>query len=237
MFKSQERNTKIESPFEDKKGYLGRIVEVVGLELQPQTDWKTGEEKPSKFEVMITVEFPSVRNAEDKPCWLSKRYPFPQSWPDKPGIGDNTNLFKLFSLLVPDMLTQARNPSYYFMDDGIWDELLNQPVYIGVLMTNTGKPKIGSISTVPDFAGEVPPLENPTLLFDVGEATLVQWKSLFPWVRDVISGCENEGASKAAKALNDELEKEAAERRQSNDEGPGDEDAGPDFDEDADVAF
>lgn len=230
MLKNINRSVTTETPF-DAKGYLARIVQVVDMGKQPQSDWKTGEAKPSKYEVMITLEFPSVRNDDDKPSWLSKRYAFPQSWPEKSGIKNNTNLYKLFSTLVPDMLTQADKwPEYYFMSDEIWDALLDKPCYVGIKMTSTGKPKVDSISTVPDFAGEVPPLENPTLLFEVESGTVEQWKSLFPWVRDVITESENDSAKGAAKVLNDALKDEADERRKSTDAGPGD---GPEFDDDS----
>lgn len=241
MLKSSgNRSANTETPFE-AKGYLGRIVHIVDMGLQPQSDWKTGEEKPSKYEVMVTLEFPTVRNDDDKPMWLSKRYAFPQSWPAKSGIKNNTNLYKLFSTLLPSELTQADKwPEYYFMSDDIWDALLDTACYVGVKMTNTGKPKVDTISTVPDFAGEVPALENPTLLFEVESGTVEQWKALFPWVREVISESQNDSAKEAAKKLNEALKAEEDERRQGSDDGP---DAGrgrdmskakgePDFDDD-----
>jgi hypothetical protein len=130
-------------------------------------------------------------------------------------------LYKLFSTLVPSELTQAENwPEYYFMSAGIWDALLGSPCYAEVELTNTGKPKIGSIGKAPTFAGEVPPLENQAMIFEVETGTIEQWKSLFPWVREVISKSENESAQEAAKRLNDELKREEDERQQGNDEGP-----------------
>lgn len=194
----------VQTPFE-ANSYLARVVQVIDLGKQTQTDWQTKEEKEPKYEVMITFEFPEVRNEEDKPSWLSKRFTFPQSYPAKLGIRDNTNLFKFFSTFLPEKLVQAvRSPNYYFIEDSAWDALLNMSVFCEVVLNSTGKPKIKTIMNVPSFAGEVPPLENEPLVFEATSATADQWKQIYLWVRNIILTSLDEETAAAAKVLEEQ---------------------------------
>jgi hypothetical protein len=200
-----------ETPFQEQ-GYLARVVQIVDLGKQPQTDWKTKEEKDAKYEVFITLEFPDVRNDDNLPMWLSKRFQFPLAWPEKTGLKNNTNLYALFRELVPKGLTQSeRFPDYWFMDDNIWEKLLNQPAYVEVAYTNTGAPKIKSIAKVPSFAGKVPPLENPVLLFEAASASLDDWDKLFGFVKKMLLNALDDETRLAAQKLDNQERPEQEE--------------------------
>lgn len=207
---ARKNNEPKETPFQEQ-GYLARVVQVVDLGKQPQTDWKTKEEKDAKYEVFITFEFPDVINDEGLPMWLSKRFQFPLAWPEKTGLKNNTNLYALFRELVPKLLTQSEKfPDYWFMDDNIWEKLLNQPAYVDVAFTNSGSPKIKTIAKVPSFAGKVPPLRNSPLVFDATTATLDQWDQLFGFVKKLILNALDTETREAAERL-DKMESNTKE--------------------------
>lgn len=209
---SNRNYEKRETPFEEK-GYLARIVQIVDLGKQEQGEWR-GDKKDPKYEVMVTFEFPEVRNQEDKPAWLSKFYQFPYSWPEKSGLKDVSNLYKLFNMFAPSYLTQSTKfPEYYFFDDNVWSKLLNTPVFVEVALTNSGNAKVKSVNKVPEIAGqtiEVPELENETLLFEASVASVEDWSNLYQWVRRKILRALDEETVDYAVALEKQLPEQVA---------------------------
>ena len=206
-----------ETPFEEQ-GYIARIVSIVDLGKQPQTDYTTGEDKDPKYEMQVTFEFPDVRNKDDKPCWLSKRYQFPLAWPEKTGFKNNTNLYKLFNLVGPKFLTQSKNwPAYYFVDWNILDAMLGVPVYIEVVLNKNNKPRIVSVNKLPGFVDKssIPELETDPYIFVVEDAVETQlnaWKNMFDWQRKMIRSALDEATIEVAKRLEELVEDKAEDK-------------------------
>lgn len=190
------------TPFEEK-GYLARIVQVVDLGLQDQGEFR-GEKKEPAFEFMVTFEFPEVRNDKDQPCWVSKRFRLPKGWPDKSSIKNNSNLYKFISAHFPRYLTQAKHPEYAFVDQNVFDAMLDTPAYVEIKLTVNGNPAILSIGKLPSFVKEVPPLENEPLLFVIGQSTVEDWKRLFGWTQRLVIEALDEETSKFGMQLDEQ---------------------------------
>ena len=142
--------------------YMGRIVSVVDVGVQPQEDYETKEEKPPKEECFIAVEFPKLRmerDEEDLPRWLSKK--FKVMGPQEFGY-ENSNVKKMLENL---------------MEDGDWSTLVDVPVMCSIAHTVTGNPKIVSMTSVPEGV-EVPALENEAVVFDFYDPDLEVFNKL-----------------------------------------------------------
>lgn len=223
MYRKNKAYTETEAPQEtpfEEQGYMARIVSIVDLGKQPQKDFTTGEEKDAKYEMMVTFEFPDVRNGDDKPCWLSKRYQFPLAWPEKTGFKNNTNLYKLFNLVGPKFLTQSKNwPAYYFVDWNILDFMLGQPVYVEVVLNKNNKPRIVSVNKLPGFVDKdkVPELESDPYIFvaeDEVENQLKAWTSMFDWQCNMIRSALDEATRNVATLLDKTIGKKEEEKKE-----------------------
>jgi len=141
--------------------YPARIVQLIMLGSQLQTDWQTGEAKEDKEgnviykpEVWITYEFPTERiryeNDEgetvDRPRWQSKTYTL--SMHEKAGFR------KLMDAACPDGESL--------------DDLIGQPCIVTVGSTSGGKAKITGVSS-PMKGMEVGMLENVPVIYDLDE--------------------------------------------------------------------
>ena len=160
----------------DDGTYFGRVVSVVDLGIQPQTDWQTKEPTDSKPRVMITWELPSERieiEQEDgttvsKPRWIGKEYTL--------STFDQSNLMKLLSAIAPNATSL--------------DELLNVPGMVQVGSTATGNAKIVSVMPAPKGMA-VPELENETLHFDFTHPDLELFSKLPQWMQTKIKEADN----------------------------------------------
>ena len=189
------------TPFEDDS-YPARIVQVIDIGKQPQIDFTTQEEKEPKYEVMVTFEFPTVRNEQDKPCWLSKRFSFPQAYPDKPGINAKSNLYKFLNVVVPNDLARSKMyPDYFFINDSAWENLLNKPVFVEVVVNSKGYANVKSIRSLPSIVGQVAQLETAPMLFDTVEGTVEEWNGLFAFVQRLILNNLDDEVRACAEAL------------------------------------
>ena len=141
--------------------YPARIVQLIMLGSQLQTDWQTGEAKEDdngnviyKDEIWITFEFPTERvkykNDEDeevdRPRWQSKTYVM--------SMHKKANFLHLLDAIAPD-------------GEGL-NDLINQPGIITVGSTSGGKAKITGVSA-PMKGMEVGELENPVQIYDLDE--------------------------------------------------------------------
>jgi hypothetical protein len=153
-----------------------RIVSVVDFGLQPQTDWQTGEAKPSKKTVMITFETPSERieyedkegNKVNRPRWISKEYIL--------SLQEKAALTALVKAVKPDIAAL--------------DELLNQPCLVTVGSTKTGNAKVSAVA--PPMKGfEVGELENDSFHFDFDDPDMELFNSLPEWMQNKIKDAEN----------------------------------------------
>jgi hypothetical protein len=152
--------------------YFGRVVSVVDMGTQPQTDWQTKEPTDPKPRVMITWELGSERievEQEDgslvsKPRWIGKEYTI--------STFEQANLMKLLTAVAPQATAL--------------DELLNVPCMVQVGSTSTGNAKIVSVMPAPKGM-EVPELENDTLHFDFSHPDKELYDALPAWMQKKIT--------------------------------------------------
>ena len=155
--------------------YMGRVNSVVDLGIQPQTDYQTGAEKPSKPELLITFELPTETYTVDsdegeveKTRLISKRYTQSNS--------ERSNLYRLVVTLKP----------------GISDvsELVDEPCMISVGSTVSGNAKITDIIKPPSGM-PVPEMTREGSFFDFDSPEEDLFLKQPPWVQEVIKGADN----------------------------------------------
>jgi len=157
--------------------YLARIVQIIDMGEQLQTDYATGEAKTwddgkpmYKPEIMVTFEFPSERieiDGESRPRWQSKNY--------VASLHEKSALFGLIKAADP-----KANPKAYDVA-----KLIGKPVMVTVGSTSSGNAKISNVVGVP--AGiPVPALENDPKVFDMNEPDMEVWDNMLKWVKDKI---------------------------------------------------
>lgn len=151
--------------------HLARIVSVIDVGLQEQTDWQTKEKTDPKKIVMITFETPNETiviedkegNKEEKPRWISKDYTL--------SFHEMAALHKLVNAIKPDIESL--------------DELLNVPVMINVGSTVTGNAKIVGVSK-PMKGMEVPELQNDAFHFDFSHPNMGLFNGLLKWQQEKV---------------------------------------------------
>jgi hypothetical protein len=141
--------------------YPARIVQLVMLGEQLQTDWKTGEALTTKNgdldyrpEIWVTFEFPTERvkyeddeGVEvDRPRWTSIRYTF--------SFGEKANFKKLINAVAPNA--------------EVLDDLIGAAGIVTVGSTSGGKAKITGV-TSPMKGMTIPELENEPIVYDLDE--------------------------------------------------------------------
>jgi hypothetical protein len=149
---------------------LARIVSVIDLGNQDQTDYQTGDATPPKDKIMITFETPTemityTKDGEEvcKPRWISKEYTL--------SMHKKAGLFALTQAIAPDI-------------EGL-DELLNIPCQVTVGSTSGNKAKVIGVSK-PMKGLDVPELQNDTFHFDFQEPDMKLFAGLPEWIQTKI---------------------------------------------------
>ena len=160
--------------------YMGRVVQVLDLGLQPQRPYK-GEEKPPANEIMLTyelgTEFLKDDDGEDlldKPRWLSETFPLRHA---KSELAKSTKRMVAFDpkgLLEGDF---SQLPS------------MTCTITVGVWVSKQDDEKTGNnvINITPAMKGfPVPELVNPPKVFDLDEPDMEIFGSLPDWLQGKI---------------------------------------------------
>ena len=149
---------------------LARIVSVVDMGNQDQTDWQTGEATKPQDKVLITFETPEECITYEKdgeevtaPRWIGKDYTI--------SMHEKAGLYKLIMAIKPDLESL--------------DELLNTPCQITIGSTSGNKAKIIGVSK-PMKGLEVGELKNDTFHFDFGNPNMDLFKKLPDWIQGKI---------------------------------------------------
>ena len=158
--------------------YPARIVQLIMLGSQVQTDWQTGEAKEDKEgnviykeEVWVTFEFPTERvqytNDEgeevDRPRWQSKNYVL--------SMNEKANFFKMLNAVNPEAETLH--------------DLLGKAGTVTVGSTSSGKAKITGVNS-PMKGMPVPELENDAVVYDLDEPDQEVFDSLPDFLQEKI---------------------------------------------------
>ena len=170
--------------------YPARVVQIIDLGMQVQTDWKTQEVKTYddgntviKPEVYINFEFPTERitiKEEDKPRWLGKQYIL--------SAHEKAALTAMMKAVAPGSTNVA--------------DALTKPCSVTVGSTSNGNPKVTNVA--PLMKGmAVPELENPATVFDFDNPDMDVWRSKsFPqWLKDKCMEATNYQGSKLQKLV------------------------------------
>jgi len=156
--------------------YPARIVTVVDLGVQPQTDWKTGEVTDSKPRLLLTWELPTelmeFKDDEDnvtmRPRWISKEYTASNF--------DQSNIMKLINTLDPSISEMQ--------------ELLDRGCLVNVGSTVNGNAKIVGVMPAPNGM-EVGELANDSSFFDFDEPEQELFLSQPAWIQGKIMDADN----------------------------------------------
>ena len=151
--------------------YLARIVSVIDLGTQPQTDWETKEPTDPKHKFMITYETPDETieitdkdgNKVTKPRWITKEDTLVQ--------GDKANLTKLIKALKPDLKSL--------------DEFLNLPCMITIGSTSGNKAKVIGVAK-PMKGVQVGELYGDAFHFDFNHPDMELFNGLLKWQQEKI---------------------------------------------------
>ena len=175
--------------------YPARVVQIIDLGMQIETDYKTGEAKTYddgnpmiRHKVWINFEFPTETieiDGENKPRWYGKE--FTVSTHEKSalhnllravdGKGEHTN--------------KGRNVK----------GLLGLPAMVTIGSTSGGKAKISAVSGVPKGM-PVGDLSNPTTFFDLDSDDLATFEKIPNWMQDKIKNGVDFDETKFYQAVN-----------------------------------
>jgi len=190
-------NTKRADPLE-AGSYPARLVQIVGLGIQPSRPYK-GEEKPPRLTIRLTYEFldefmkdEEGNDLEDKPRWLSEELPFMSL---KADLAKST---KRYFALDPDDTA-----------DGDWSKLIGAPCVVTVVQEADKRPgvdriyeKIANVSAMrPKEAAKAPELKNPSLVWDFYEPDVEVFKGFPDWIQEKIKNAVDYPGSTLERAL------------------------------------
>lgn len=156
--------------------YPARVVRIIDFGLQYATDFKTGEVKKYddgndviQHKVWIDFELPTETIDIDgvkKPRWYGKEYTVSSH--------EKAAIQALLKAADPDGKATMKGKNVV--------GLLGLPVMLTIGSTSTGKAKVaGSTRLIKGMS--VDPLANPTLFFDLDEATYKDFELLPEWMQ------------------------------------------------------
>lgn len=156
--------------------YPARVVRIIDFGLQYATDFKTGEVKKYddgndviQHKVWIDFELPTETIDIDgvkKPRWYGREYTMSSH--------EKAAIQALLKAADPDGKATMKGKNVV--------GLLGLPVMLTIGSTSTGKAKVAGITRL--IKGmSVDPLANPTLFFDLDEATYKDFELLPEWMQ------------------------------------------------------
>jgi hypothetical protein len=174
--------------------YLGRVVQIIDLGLQPQRAFQ-GKEKPPANEISITYELAEEfmkdedgKELKDKPRWISEDLPFYGLFADK---AKSTLRYHAF------------DPTMAY--DGDFAKCVDTPVNITVVNNKSGDRIYDNVANVSPMSekkkANLPPLVNKPKVFDLDRPDMEVFNSLPKWIQDKIKGNLNFQGSPLQKAL------------------------------------
>jgi hypothetical protein len=201
---------KTEQPIIEIGTYPARVVQLIDLGLQPQEPY-AGQEKEPAHEILVGYELVDSfmvdehgKEMEDKPRWVSERFPFRHI------SADMAKSTKRYKALDPDMV-----------NDGEWAALINCPCMV-TIAHKVGKGKhagktfieISNVATMRAAqAAKCPELQNEPLLFLQDAPDIKTWERLPDWLKDKIKANLNFNGSKLQELLTDGHNKPSNEQK------------------------
>lgn len=190
-------NAKRADPLE-AGSYPARLVQIVGLGVQPSRPYK-GEEKPPRLTIRLTYELldefmkdEEGNDQEGRPRWLSEEIPFLSLKQDRA-----TSTKRYFALDPDDKA------------DGDWAALIGAPCVVTIVQEADKRPgvdriyeKISNVSSMrPKEAAKAPELKNTPLIWDFYDPDVEVFKDFPEWLQDKIKNAVDYSGSALEKAL------------------------------------
>lgn len=195
--KADKKQSKFVKPDPIKKGtYPARLVQMIDLGVQPQTDMQGNEKDPAP-EVWLTLEFPTKRvevNGESRPRWVSRRMKI--SWHEKANFPKWMEVFGFKEKKTKHL-----------------SELLGAPCLAAVGLTAGGNNKIENVLELPEGM-PVGELENDPKVFDFDDPDMEIFEKLPGFVQEMIKTAKNYEGS----VLQEKLEGNNQEQQGETDE-------------------
>lgn len=163
--------------------YPCRVAQVIDLGLHHKDVWDDSSKKYVKAldkapvnMLMVTYEFTTefVKDAdgveqEDKPRWLSERFPV---YPLDSDLATSTKRYNAFDPGASKF-------------GGDWGKIASEPCSVSITHTKNGKAKVGNVAK-PMKGMQVPELKNPTKVLDLSAPDIDVFNSLPEWLQQLI---------------------------------------------------
>ncbi len=165
------------APRIDEGSYMARLVSIIDLGIQPQTDWQTGAEKDPQPKALFTWELPTETleftndegETEDKPRWTSKQYTLSSY--------EMSNLYKLLTALGKKDIKDL-------------SELLDTPCMVTIGSTVNDNAKVVAVIPTPKDM-PVPELSIEARFFDFDKPEQDLYETQPAWVQGMIKDAIN----------------------------------------------
>lgn len=176
-----KNNNRVAQPIIEPDVYPAYLVQLIDLGLQPQKPYQ-GKDKPPVQEIMLTYELADClmvdeegNELEDKPRWVSETLPFYGLFADK---AKSTKRYLAFDP-TEDFGGEFAKAVGMACNVTIVNNAVGEKVY-----TNVGN--VAPISA--KKAAQMPPIKNPTKVFDLDEPDMDVFNALPEWLREKIKG-------------------------------------------------
>lgn len=177
--KSTGNKNFVEQPALEPGVYPARVVQVIGLGLQPQRPYQ-GKAKPPAHIIHMTYELVDVfmldedgNEIEDKPRWVFESFPLHSLEADR---------------AKSTMRYNALDPQQAY--EGDFSKLINTPCQVTVVVNRVGDRTYENVANVSAMRArdeaKCPELQNPMLVFDPYEPDLEAFERLPEWIRNKI---------------------------------------------------
>ena len=152
------------------------ITGLASYGIQPQTDWKTGEPKPSEKRLALTFEFPTEVIEKEQEDGTVVRLPRRLSKEYKVSSHKKAGIMVLIRTIAPGIESLT--------------DLLGKECSVSIGRTSGGKAKVASVASLMKGVKVDKPL-NGVSAFDFYSPTEEGFKSLTTWQQKLIMGAED----------------------------------------------
>lgn len=150
---------------------MSRLVRIIDLGLQARPDYD-GQPKQPAYMIRLTFELPNDRieiDGETRPRWADVEFPISSH--------EKSKCYQWYNILDPENKYQ-----------GDWSKLIAVPCLLVIKHRESkGKTYANIANVMPTMDGiDVPELENPSFVFDLGSPDIERFKLLPDWLQEKI---------------------------------------------------
>lgn len=150
---------------------MARLVRIIDLGLQTRPDFND-ESKAPAYLLRLTFELPNDRidiDGESRPRWIDVEFPVSSH--------EKSKCFQWYNILDPENKFK-----------GDWGKLIGVPCLVVIAHRESkGKTYANVKNVMPTMEGlEVPPLENPSFVFDLTSPDIEKFNVLPEWLQNKV---------------------------------------------------